>query len=244
MLRLILLHAVVISSISTSALAQERGPDGRARNPGLTGWCETPVAERKAELGCYTTAITTLGVLPKGSLYWHLDTFPDTASAEASRGPTGTVVHSHGKHWLFTIAEQSWRPRGGERVAMIGPLVIDPTVSYSAHYAETIVSPGFQKDGAGHRHPGPEAWYILSGGQCLETPNGVMVGLAGQSMLAPEGWPMAISSFGPDTRRAVFMVLHPSEMPYVMPIAARPDSPHAQWKPKGLCEGLSPHASP
>jgi hypothetical protein len=95
-------------------------------------------------------------------------------------------VHSHGKNWLFTIAEQTWRPRGGERVATIGPLVVDRDVSYSAHYSEAVISPGFQNEIAGHRHPGPEAWFILTGGQCLETPNGVMVGLAGQSMLAPE----------------------------------------------------------
>lgn len=241
--RLIVIPALAIFGISALAVAQERGPDGRARNPGLTGWCETPVADRKSELGCYTTAVTKLGVLPQGPLYWHLDTFPDSASAEASRGPTGTVVDSHGKHWLFTIAGQNWRPRGGERVAMIGPLLVDRNVAYSAHYSETVISSGFQKDGAGHRHPGPEAWFILAGGQCLETPNGVMVGLAGQSMLAPEGWPMAISSFGPDTRRAVFMVLHPSDQSYVMPVNSKPDAPHAQWKPQGLCEKLTQRAA-
>jgi hypothetical protein len=238
-IRLIVVHAIVLFGISESVAAQERGPDGRARNPGLTGWCETPVSERKSELGCYTTAITKLGVLPQGPLYWHLYTFPDTASAEANRGPTGTVVDGHGKHWLFMIAEQTWRPHDGERVAVIGPLVVAPALSYTAHYSEAVISPGFQNETAGHRHPGPEAWFILSGGQCLETPNGMMVGLAGQSMLAPEGWPMAISSFGTDTRRSVFLVLHRSDQPYAMPVNARPDAPHAHWQPKGLCAALS-----
>lgn len=236
----ILAHAVAIVGMSASAVAQERGPDGRAHNPGLTGWCETPASDRKSELGCYTTAVTTLGVLPsQGALFWQLDIFPDAASAEASRGPFGTVVRSLGKHWLFTIAEQAWRPRGGEHVATIGPLVVDRDISYSAHYSEAIISSGFQNEIAGHRHPGPEAWFILTGGQCLETPNGVMVGLAGQSMLAPEGWPMAISSFGADTRRTVFMVLHRSSERYVLPVNATTDSPHTQWHPKGLCAGIS-----
>ncbi|MFL6550671.1 MAG: hypothetical protein ACJ8OJ_18405 [Povalibacter sp.] len=238
--RIKLVYAVATLGMLSSAVAQERGPDGRARNPGLTGWCETPVADRKAELGCYTTAVTKLGVLPaQGALYWQLDTFADAAAAEASRGALGTVVHSHGKHWLFTIAEQEWRPRGGEHVATIGPLPVDRGVAYSAHYSEAIISSGFQNETAGHRHPGPEAWYILSGGQCLETPNGVMVGLAGQSMLAPEGWPMAISSFGPDTRRSVFMVLHRSDESFVLPVNAKADSPHPQWRPKGLCATIS-----
>ena len=83
--RFALIHCLVMLCVSTGALAQERAPDGRARNPGLTTWCETPVASRKADLGCYTTAITNLGVLPAGPpLYWHLD---DRSAAEANGGP-------------------------------------------------------------------------------------------------------------------------------------------------------------
>src|SRR4051812_26777202 len=104
------LSCVLVITLVQVAEGQDRGTDGRARNPGLPGWCETPVADRKAEAGCYTTAITTLGLLPRAPLYWHLDTFVDRAIAEAHRGPRGTVVEGHGKHWLFTIAEQAWRP--------------------------------------------------------------------------------------------------------------------------------------
>src|SRR5262245_37002866 len=86
------LSLLAMTCLVTIASAPDRGPDGRARKPGLSGWCETPVASRKAEPGCYTTAITELGALPSGALYWHLDTFPDRASAEANRGPRGTVV--------------------------------------------------------------------------------------------------------------------------------------------------------
>lgn len=238
-LRLIAIHVVAILCLSASVSAQERVGNARAHNPGLPGWCETPVSERKAEPGCYTTAITKLGALPRGPLYWHLDTFPDKASAEANRDSRGTVVDGHGKHWLFTIAEQTWRPRAGERVAIIGPLVVDQNISYTARYMETVIAPGFQDGRAGHRHAGPEAWFLVSGGQCLETPNGVMTALAGQSMLAPEGWPMAIASLGPDLRRAVVLVLHRSDEPYVMPVNSKPDAPHAHWEPKGLCAGVS-----
>ena len=74
--------AAVALLFAASAAAQDRGPDGRARNPGLPGWCETPVRERKAEPGCYTTAIAELGVLPRTTLYWHLDSFPTPDAAE------------------------------------------------------------------------------------------------------------------------------------------------------------------
>jgi hypothetical protein len=231
-----LVALVALSLTAAPAGAQDRGANGRARNPGLPGWCETPAADRKAEEGCYTTAITDVGVPPAGAIYWHLDVFPTRIAAEASRGPHSTVVESHHKQWLFTIADGAWRPNAGERIAMIGPLVVDPAVPYTAHYLETVIPPGFQDGkGNGHRHPGPEAWYVLEGGQCLETPNGVMTGFAGDAMLAPEGWPMAISSAGTDTRRAVVLILHRSSEPYAMPVGAHEDAPHAHWVPKGLC---------
>jgi hypothetical protein len=216
--------------------AQDRGPNGRARNPGLPGWCETAVADRKAEGGCYTTAILDLGVLPRTPIYWHLDTFPTRAAAEAGRSARSAVVDSHSRHWLFTIAEEGWRPAGGERVALIGPLTVAADKPYTARYQEAVIPAGFQDGiGLGHRHPGPEAWYVLSGAQCLETPNGVMTAHAGETMLAPEGWPMAIAGVGNETRRTVFLVLHRSGEPYSMPVGAQPDAPHAHWTAKGLC---------
>ncbi len=227
---------VFILTVVTLGSSQDPGSDGRARNPGLPGWCETPVAERKAEPGCYTTAISELGALPLEPLYWHLDTFPDRATAESRRAARSVVVDSHGKHWLFTIAEQRWRPVGSDRVAMVGPLVVDRDTPYTARYLETVIPPGFQEGkGPGHRHPGPEAWFLVAGGQCLETPNGVMTARAGQSMLAPEGWPMAIASLGTEIRRAVVLVLHRSSEPYVQRIDQSPDAPHAHWTPRGLC---------
>ena len=233
----ILFATVAVQPFAVRIVGQSRPVGGgRAHNPGLPGWCETPVAERKEEGGCYTTANLDVGVLPSSAIYWHLDTFPTRAAAEANRVPRSIVVDSLKRHWLFTIAEEGWRPSGGERVAIIGPLVVDRDTAYTARFMETVIPPGFQQPGGpGHRHPGPEAWYVIEGGQCLETPNGVLTARAGQTMLAPEGWPMAISSLGPDTRRAVVLVLHRSKEPYVLPVDSPSDAPHAHWTSKGLC---------
>jgi hypothetical protein len=192
---LLLFATIAAGGTGVRMEAQTRASDGRAHNPGLPGWCETPVADRKEEGGCYTTAIRDLGIPPRAPIYWHLDTFPTRAAAEANRGPRSTVVDSLNRHWLFTIAEQGWLPAGGERIAMIGPLVVDQATPYTARYMETVIPAGFQQPGGGsHRHPGPEAWYVLEGGQCLETPNAVLIARAGQTMLAPEGWPMSVES--------------------------------------------------
>lgn len=230
------LLSLVPLAVAAAAPPQERTPEGRARNPGLPGWCETPAADRKAEAGCYTTAVADLGRLPATPIYWHLDTFPSRAAAEAARGPRGTVVDSQHKIWLFTIAEASWRPAGGERVATIGPLVIDPSVPYTARYQEAVIAAGFQDGvGKGHWHPGPEAWYVLEGAQCLETPSGAMTARKGETMIAPEGAPMTIASAGTDLRRTVFVVLHRSSYPYVLREAMTPDAPHAHWQATGAC---------
>jgi hypothetical protein len=55
-------------------------------------------------------------------------------------------------------------------------------------------------------------------------------------MIAPDGWPMAISSLGSDLRRSLVLLLHKSDEPYVMRVDAKADALHAQWKPRGLRE--------
>jgi hypothetical protein len=70
------------------------------------------------------TASQPLGSIPPGAVYWHLYNYPTRPEAEAARGPNGTLVESFGKIWLYTIAEQSWRPAAGERVAVTGPFPV------------------------------------------------------------------------------------------------------------------------
>jgi quercetin dioxygenase-like cupin family protein len=65
----------------------------------------------------------------------------------------------------MTIDEESWKPASGERVAKIGPLPFTPGETYSAQYMEAIFTPGMTA--APHRHPGPEAWYTMSGQTCF-----------------------------------------------------------------------------
>ena len=218
----------------SAALAREAA----RKTAGYPAGCSTPVSERTTETGCYTTAETSLGILPSGPLFWHLYAYPSRAAAERSRSATGTVVDSLGKHWLFTIAEETWRPAAGERIATIGPLLVATDKPYTARYMEAVFPPGSQPvGGPGHRHSGPEAWYVLGGAQCLETPNGVIRASAGETTLVQEGMPMAISDAGIETRRTVLLVLHVSSEPYSMAIddPRSPGAPHSHWKPLGLC---------
>ena len=150
---------------------------------------------------------------------------PDARNGETARGPNGTVVEALGKIWLYTIAEQGWKPSGGERVAVIGPLPVVPGRSYTARYMEAVFTPGMSAPV--HTHSGPEAWYLISGAQCLETPTGITVRHAGEGAVVEEGPPMALSSVGNEIRRSVVLVLHDSSRPWV--------TITHDWQPKGLC---------
>lgn len=194
-----------------------------------TGGTCIPVSERGArEMGCFITAREVLDELPQVPLFWHLDTYPTRAAADAARGPRGTVVESLGKIWLFTIAEAEWRSTGGERVAEIGPLPLVKAGQYAAVYMEGVFKPGMASDV--HRHPGAEAWYTLAGEMCVETPAGKLVQRAGDpGVIVPGGLPMELMGTGTTVRRSLVLILQD---------ASEPRSTHAgDWTPKGLCSG-------
>jgi quercetin dioxygenase-like cupin family protein len=186
-----------------------------------------PVAERASEFGCFITATDVLGELPAGPLYWHLDIYPTVAAAESAKESGGTVVESYGQVWLFTIAGPDWRPSGGERVSRVGPLPVVAASSHAVVYGEGTFAPGMVS--AIHGHPGPEAWYVLEGEQCLETPEGTLIVRAGESGVVRAGLPMVLAGGGTGRRRAILLVLHDSAQPAGFPVQ--------DWMPKGLCGG-------
>ncbi len=192
---------------------------------GVLGRCETPVSERTSEFGCYLVSTLELGRLPASDVYWHLYTFPSISEANAHKGPRAIVAQSLGKVWTYTIAGKNWRPSAGKRVAVVGPLPHNPQTTYTARYMEAVFEPGARTPV--HIHSGPEAWYVLQGAQCLETPEGITVVRAKQAALVRQGPPMMLSSVGSEVRRSVLLVLHARSERWI--------APYANWKAKGLC---------
>jgi quercetin dioxygenase-like cupin family protein len=185
-----------------------------------------PVSERTTDVGCWIIAHQPLDELPPSPIFWYLDTYPTRADAEAANGPRSTVVESLGKVWLLTVETQGWRPVKGERLAAIGPLPVTAGEHYSAQYMEAILNPGMTS--AIHTHPGPEAWYTLAGETCLETPDGKLMGRAGEPLFVPGGPPMVLTATGTVQRRALVIVLHRSSEPAITVVH--------DWTPKGLCK--------
>lgn len=187
--------------------------------------CATPVASRTSDVGCYLTAVEEIGAAPNYPIYWHLHTFPSRTSAENARPVRGTIVESFGKVWLFTMAEAEWRPSSGDFVARVGPLPLTPGKTYTARYHQATFVPGMRT--ATHRHSGPEAWFVVDGAQCLETPDGITLVHAGESAIVPGGPAMVLSSVGTEVRHALAIIVHDSSLPAT--------TPAHDWNAKGLC---------
>jgi quercetin dioxygenase-like cupin family protein len=185
-----------------------------------------PVTQRIAEQGCYILVNDALGPLSEGSTYWHIDRYPNRATAETAKGRFGTVVEAYGSAWLMTIGTDSFRPVGGVHVADVGPLPVDSSTPYTAVYMETTFAPG--PVAAGHTHSGPEAFYVVDGQQCLETPEGKMVTTAGESGVVRGGLAMELTATGTQQRRALVLILHDS--------SKRATTPVTSWIPQGLCK--------
>jgi len=186
-----------------------------------------PVAERTGEVGCWIIASQSVGQLAKAETFWHLDVYATPTEAEAAKASGGVVVESLGKTWLLTIADQGWRPSGGERIAEIGPLPIIAGQTYSAPYMEAIFTPRIVAPS--HTHAGPEAWYTQAGETCLETPQGKQIGRAGgPPVIVPGGPPMHLTATGTEQRRALVLILHD--------LSKHATTPEHDWVPKGLCK--------
>lgn len=200
---------------------------GRPLRAQTDGTC-VPVAERAGRtFGCFITARQELGRLAvRPALYWHLDTYPTRGAAERARAARSTVVESLGRIWLFTIAPAEWRPRGGTRLARIGPLPLIAADSSAAVYMEGVFQPGMNT--MVHRHPGVEAWFTLAGSMCVETPDGRVTQRAGDpGVLVRAGVPMMLTGVGTGPRRSVVLILQDATKPR--------STPATDWTPRGLC---------
>lgn len=193
----------------------------------VPGGCSTPRTGAADAPGCFLAGTEQVGPASAAQLYWYVDRYPTRADAEAARRAQGRgmVTEAHGGVWLFTIAEDAWGVAGGERVSRVGPLPVTPGRRYAAHYLESVVPPGARTPL--HRHPGPEAWYVLEGTQCLETPEGFHVMRAGESFVVPEGQPMLLVGVTSTVRRSFALVLHDAAQPWTIPAS--------DWTPRESC---------
>ena len=185
---------------------------------------DVPPGTKRPEFGCFNVGTVTGLQFSQASVYWHLRAFPDRKSAEAAKSATGIVVEEDGRVWLSEFGARNNVPRGGESIAVVGPLQLPAAKSYAAVLSYAVMRPG--DSSRVHTHPGPEGWYVLAGAQCLETPAGAIRARAGETMTAPANTPMELNVSGNTLRRAFALVIHDSAQARGTP---------SDWNPSGAC---------
>jgi quercetin dioxygenase-like cupin family protein len=186
---------------------------------------------KSSEVGCLLLAKKEVTRFARGPVFWHLNKFPSRAAAEAVKGQMGMVVEAEGRFWLFSFGPKHAAPKQGELVASVGPLQMTSDMLPAAKSYEVVaylaVMPARTHTRV-HTHPGPEAWYVLEGEQCLETPEGTIKARAGEGAMVRPTIPMRLTNNGSSTRRALFIVIHDADQPWMVFTD--------DWKPTGACD--------
>jgi quercetin dioxygenase-like cupin family protein len=216
---LVALHSLPPGSLS----AQVPGTAGHD-HLGEVACVDVPPGEKRPEFGCFNVGTVTGLRFSTPSVYWHLLAFPNRKAADAAKSANGIVVEEDGRVWLSEFGAKDNAPRGGESIAVVGPLDLPAAPTHAAVLSYAVMRPG--DSSRVHTHPGPEAWYVLAGEQCLDTPAGAIRGRVGGTMKVPSNVPMELTITGKTLRRAFALVIHDSAQPRGIP---------SDWKPSGAC---------
>jgi len=176
-----------------------------------------PVAEMK------------INQLPKGELYWRVESFPTVEQAKAAAptyrwnpdtvsydGLPSLTAEVAGKVWLFILGPKGGTTAGGMKVAEIGPV---PPLNAPEYLLR--VNYGHGPPGATtpvHMHPGSESFYVIAGRLGQRTPQGVMNVEAGHSMNGhPAGMTMEVFNSGTTELDALIMFVVDATKPFSVP---------------------------
>lgn len=196
----------------------------QAEGPPVPGLCSAPVPANRDAPGCYQTGeIDLIGAPP--SLYWHVyeTASLDAAQIEALRHQWAAVAQAHSRTWLYVLGGPEESVGGGaQRRALIGPLSV-PEGPVTAHFSEAIFPPGMRT--RVHSHPGPEAFFVVEGEQCMETSSDEILIPAGGTYIVPGGPHLQAAPHG---RRNLVLILAPKDAPFVVPGGGG-------WSPTGFC---------
>jgi len=128
-------------------------------------------------------------------------------SHQGAAGPTSLAAEVTGKVWLFTLGPKDGATPGGTKVVEIGPLPPIGASEYLLRVNRAGGAPGVKTQI--HTHPGPEAFYVLTGKLGQRTPHGVTYTEAGRTMIGyGADTPMEVFSAGTTdlTELAIFVV--------------------------------------
>ncbi len=163
---------------------------------------------------------------PPGDIYWSAYSFPTAAAAAsaASQHKWSATTHSHGMHWAHVLAPEQVRLSGGRRMAGVGPMGLTAGKAIRARFIEANFLPGMRTPV--HSHPGPEAFYVVEGIQCMEMPSTKRRIAGGETMIVPARTPHFQST--PNGRRNVAVIFYPPNEPWM--------KMEKGWAPTSYCD--------
>ncbi len=154
--------------------------------------------------------------LPSGDLFWNIATFETKEQAQHAAGSYGLVTEYDGKVWLFRLSQAGDDPKGGKKVAEIGPI---PRITAQEYLLRINEAGGPQGSVTSvHTHPGSEAFYVLKGELSQKTRDGVAKLTAGQSMVGHgHEMPMEVSNSGSGDLREFALFVVDANKPFSSP---------------------------
>jgi quercetin dioxygenase-like cupin family protein len=177
--------------------------------------CVEDSPERHGGTGCSYVENKPLSGALHEPLYWHIDRFDDKGKAQAAVGPYSFAFEGHGAWWLLSVEATVNDHHGGTHVnqVLLPPL---PTASkYSMLVISSYVPAGLAS--RVHHHSGVEAFYVVDGEQCLETPTRAYPMKKGDVLVLPTGVTMQMVVTGAVPRRAIAVVIYDASQPPTTP---------------------------
>ncbi len=183
---------------------------------GLFLLASTTAAQQQQPLVIKALAEKKVLQLPDGPLFWRIENSPTLAQAQAVAGLWGLAAESRGKVWLFRLGPASGSSAGASKVAEVGPLPRVVAPEYLLRINEATGPAGSIT--LVHTHPGSEAFYVLTGEQCIRTAHGVIrVGVGRPETGQGADTPMQVSSCGSTDLHALVMFVVDATKPFSSP---------------------------
>ena len=179
----------------------------------LAPLCVENSPERQGGIGC-SVVRKELPAALKEPVYWHIDGFESIEKARTAAGPASIAIEADGKAWLMTIESQISDHHGGRHEAEVGPLPLPKAARYSLQINSAKFTPGMYS--RVHSHSGVEAFYVLEGEQCLETPTRAILLRKGEKAFVPTGTIMRLVATGTGTRYGIGIIIYDASQPSTM----------------------------
>jgi quercetin dioxygenase-like cupin family protein len=144
-------------------------------------------------------------------LYWHIDRYDTLGAAKENAGPNSVVAAAHGAVWLMTVEPKTTRRHRLHHIAWVGPFKLPVDKRYAMRVQSSTLVPGGGTPV--HTHSGPEAFYIVSGEQCIETPLATRRLTSGSAEFVPANTIHRGRITGNGPRRALAIVIYDATRP-------------------------------